>query len=112
MSNEHQDRFRTRAASRAYRDGLKAIDWSIKAPERQKKAPPPPKRGDFSAPMVAGDYAAYDCPVTGKPIEGRAAHRENLKKTGCRLLEKGESREAPKRYEERKSESIDKILSE
>jgi hypothetical protein len=27
------------------------------------------------------DYQAYDCPITGEIIEGRASHRENLKKT-------------------------------
>jgi hypothetical protein len=36
------------------------------------------------------DYEVYRCPVTDKPIEGRRAHSENLKRTGCRLLEKGE----------------------
>lgn len=48
---------------------------------------------DWSAPthtIIATDYSAYECPVTGRMIEGRAAHRENLKQHGCRLLEKGE----------------------
>lgn len=44
-----------------------------------------------SAPYVVGDYAPYECPVTGKMIEGRRQHLENLKETGCRLLEPGES---------------------
>lgn len=43
------------------------------------------------APAVRGDYAGYSCPVTGKWIEGRRAHEENLKRTGCRVLEPGES---------------------
>lgn len=42
------------------------------------------------APMVQPDYAGYTCPITGDWIEGRRAHQENLKKHGCRLLEKGE----------------------
>lgn len=70
------------------------------------------KRAGFPTPQIAGDYEVYDCPITGKPIEGKAAHRENLKRNNCRLLEKGESRDAPKRYEARKTESIDRILSE
>lgn len=39
---------------------------------------------------ISSDYGVYDCPVTGEMIEGRYAHRENLKSKGCRLLEKGE----------------------
>lgn len=50
----------------------------------------------LSAPMVRGDYEGYSCPVTGKWIEGRRAHEENLKKHGCRLLEPGETEAARK----------------
>lgn len=45
----------------------------------------------IEAPMVVADYAPYSCPITGRPVEGRRAHTENLKKHGCRLLEPGES---------------------
>lgn len=48
---------------------------------------------DFSAPLniqIARDYEAYECPVTGNMIEGRSAHRENLKQHGCRVFEPGE----------------------
>lgn len=45
----------------------------------------------IEAPMVLGDYAPYSCPITGRPVEGRRAHIENLKKHGCRILEPGES---------------------
>lgn len=44
----------------------------------------------ISAPRIIGDYEGYDCPVTGKRIEGRKAHRENLARQGCRILEPGE----------------------
>jgi len=44
----------------------------------------------LSAPRVIGDYPGYRCPVTDKWIEGRAAHEENLKRTGCRVFEPGE----------------------
>lgn len=40
--------------------------------------------------FVQGDYHRYRCPVTGKPITSRKEHEENLKRTGCRLLEAGE----------------------
>jgi len=44
------------------------------------------------APMgfVQGNYAPYECPVTGKMIDGRKAHEENLARHGCRILESGE----------------------
>lgn len=45
----------------------------------------------ISAPFVRGDYQAYDCPITGKRIEGKRAHEENLKQHGCRILEPGET---------------------
>lgn len=51
---------------------------------------------DFVMPRIhiASDYKAYDCPVTGRMIEGRRAHQENLKRTGCRLLEPGEKEQS------------------
>lgn len=53
---------------------------------------PAPLPTEFTPPRIhlALDYKAYSCPVTGKPVEGRRAHQENLKRTGCRLLERGE----------------------
>lgn len=40
--------------------------------------------------QIAKDYEGYNCPVTGKWIEGRTAHKENLKRQGCRVFEPGE----------------------
>ena len=51
----------------------------------------------LAAPAVLGDYAPYTCPITGKIIEGRAAHKQNLARHGCRVLEPGESRDVSKR---------------
>lgn len=50
----------------------------------------------FSAPAVRGDFAPYKCPITGTLIEGRVAHRENLARHGCRVLEAGEVETARK----------------
>lgn len=47
-----------------------------------------------SAPRVISDYEGYLCPVTDKWIDGRAAHIENLKRTGSRVLETGEKEAA------------------
>ena len=44
----------------------------------------------ISAPAIVMDYAGYQCPITDKWIEGKRAHRENLAKHGCRVLEPGE----------------------
>lgn len=49
------------------------------------------------APAVRGDYAGYECPVTGKWIEGRKAHKENLARHGCRVLEPGETQALTRR---------------
>lgn len=44
----------------------------------------------ISAPRVVADYPGYNCPVSGRWVEGRRAHEENLKRTGCRVREEGE----------------------
>jgi putative FmdB family regulatory protein len=62
-----------------------------------------------SAPMVIGDYPGYECPVSGAWIEGRKAHQENLKRTGCRILEPGET-DNNKRQLERENEALDQRL--
>mgnify|MGYP003677566096 FL=1 len=74
-----------------YKKRYAAIDWSVKmAFEPQLVENTTSVRSELSMPMVSMDYKAYECPVTGKTIEGRAAHQENLKCTNCRLLEPGE----------------------
>lgn len=57
----------------------------------------------IGAPFVMRDYAGYSCPVTGKWIEGRKAHRENLARTGCRVLEPGETESAVRRRQEQEA---------
>ena len=52
------------------------------------------------APNVQGDYPGYECPVTGRWIEGRKAHQENLERHGCRVLEKGETEDQKRRLAE------------
>lgn len=67
---------------------------------------PRPRTG----PILLSDYSAYDCPVTGKPVEGRYAHSENLKRQDCRLLEKGETREQGRRVQESFDAGMDRVL--
>lgn len=59
-----------------------------------------PMLRQLSAPFVRGDYAAYDCPITGKRIEGRRAHEENLARHGCRVYESGETEAFLKRQQQ------------
>lgn len=68
-------------------------------------------RRSRNGPYIAKDYEGYQCPVTDKWVEGRSAHRENLKRTGCRLLEKGESRDAAKKLNESYEGNLQRIVS-
>lgn len=58
----------------------------------------------LSAPAVRGDYQAYDCPITGKRIEGRRQHEENLRLHGCRVLEPGETQSARTNHSRQEAE--------
>lgn len=64
-----------------------------------------------SAARVIADYAPYTCPITGKLIEGRAAHRENLAQHGCRVLEPGEAERAA-RVRRESDEQVENALAE
>lgn len=65
----------------------------------------------ISAPMVIADYAGYDCPITGDWIEGKKAHKENLARHGCRILEPGE-RESLSRRKQAHDEALDRSVEE
>jgi hypothetical protein len=49
--------------------------------------------------FVMGDLPAYESPVDGRVIEGRAQRREDLRRTGCRPWEgrEQETKEAQRR---------------
>lgn len=44
---------------------------------------PIPEREGVCMPQVLSDTPEYISPVTGKPVDGRAARREDLKRSGC-----------------------------
>ena len=57
------------------------------------------------------DIEPYACPVTGKMITSRKQHEENLRRTGSRVLEKGEMQEYQRRRqaeEQRLEQSIER----
>lgn len=83
------------------------------------KPDPLPKKFVMPRIMVVRDYEGYQCPVTDKWIEGRKAHSENLKRTGCRLLEKGEHehaarerKDADKRLEKTIDVAVEKTVAQ
>lgn len=76
------------------------IRWGAHIIASKNYAAPSPHRSDFPTPRVSGDFAAYDCPITGKSIEGRVAHEENLKRNDCRILEPGEKEDNARRGRE------------
>ena len=50
---------------------------------------PAPRRPSVF-PMIARDIPEYVSPVTGRPVDGRAARREDLKRSGCREVDPSE----------------------
>lgn len=73
----------------------------------------------LTAARVVADYQGYECPVTGTWVEGRAAHRENLARHGCRVLEAGEKAEMTRRKAAEESaldasieRTVDRLISE
>ena len=67
-------------------------------------------RSDLPRPMISSDFKAYDCPITGKMIEGRAAHAENLKRNDCRILESGEKEHNTKTGREYAEKAMDTAI--
>jgi len=55
--------------------------------------------------FIQDDYEPYECPITGKPVSGRAAHRANLSRYGCHIPESGENERVLK-IRERKTEEL------
>ncbi len=73
----------------------------------------------ISKPMVAVDYPAYQSPSTGKWVEGKKAHLEDLKRSNCRIFEPGERQDAERRRVEADKaadtfidNSVDKVFAE
>lgn len=65
---------------------------------------------NFSKPMEA-----YECPVTGKIISSVQAHKDNLARTGCHIVEPGEDRDAAiraKRNDDLLDAQLDKSLDQ
>jgi len=66
-------------------------------------------RRSISAPMFSVDNTGYTCPVTGDWIGSKTAHKENLAKHGCRVLEAGETDQA-RRVRQEQDQKLDKAI--
>ena len=82
----HEDRFRTGATDKAYKEGYSAIDWS--AGKRRRKAA---VKKNVAAPMILSDIEGFMEPGGtvengGQYIEGRRALREYEQKNGVRQI--------------------------
>lgn len=74
-----------------------------------------PSERQLSAPAIVPDYPGYSCPVTGRWVEGRRAHEENLARQGCRVLETGETEQAVResqRVERELDRSVDQTVEQ
>ena len=63
------------------------------------------------APFIQPDIPAYNCPITGRRIEGRKEHERNLALHGCRVLEKGETERAS-RIRKEQDEALEDSIAE
>jgi putative FmdB family regulatory protein len=95
---------------------LLTFDAFHKVDDRGSVTPCPTCRSAWTARQITAaritpDYAGYHCPVTGKWVEGRVAHEENLKRHGCRLLEPGETAAVPK-YHAAQEAALDSALDQ
>ena len=93
-----------------YKDNYDKIKW-----DRTPKPEPVTvrfvsKRSHLNMPYIAGDYKAYECPITGKTIDGRVEHEENLRKHGCRIHEAGEFEDVKKNGQKRINASVDAAI--
>jgi len=98
----------------SYKANYDDIKWTAVPHARRAPIDYSDKRSHLAAPYVSGDYGAYDCPITGRTIDGRKEHRENLEAHGCRIHEKGEfedvKQNGQKRIEDARDAAIDKSV--
>jgi|TARA_R110000824_G_scaffold3261_4_gene15515 hypothetical protein len=93
-----------------YGDKYDDIEWTAKPRSRIVQADYSSKRSHLAAPYVVGDYKPYACPITGKTIDGRKEHRDNLEAHGCRVHEKGEFEDVKKNGKKRVEASMDAAI--
>ena len=93
-----------------FKDNYDKIKWDKTIQVKKVAVSNNSKRSHLNMPYIAGDYKPYDCPITGKSIDGRVEHEENLKKHGCRIHEAGEFEDVKKNGQKRINASIDAAI--
>ena len=93
-----------------YEDNYAAIKWDLTPLPVKERVVHDSHRSHLAMPYVAGDYKPYDCPVTGKEIDGRREHEDNLRLHDCRIHEKGELEDVKKNGQKRINASIDAAI--
>ena len=61
--------------------------------------------------LIWSDLPAYESPIDGRIIEGRAQRREDLKRNGCREYDPGMKQDA-KRNNQENNAQLDRIIGE
>jgi hypothetical protein len=56
------------------------------------------------------NYKPYKCPITGRTIDGKREHNENLQLHGCRIHEKGEFEDVKKNGKKRTEAAMDAAI--
>ena len=93
-----------------YGDKYASIKWTAKPRAEKVQLDYSSKRSHLAAPYVAGDFQPYACPITGKTIDGRKEHKNNLETHGCRVHEKGEFEDVKKNGKKRIEASMDAAI--
>ena len=93
-----------------YGDRYDDIEWTATPRSQRVHVDYSSKRSHLAAPYVVGDYKPYACPITGKTIDGRKEHRDNLEAHGCRVHEKGEFEDVKKNGKKRVEASMDAAI--
>ena len=93
-----------------YKENYDKIKWSKKPFKRKQQIDFSSNRSHIAMPYISGDYKPYKCPITGRTIDGKREHNENLQLHGCRIHEKGEFEDVKKNGKKRTEAAMDAAI--
>jgi|TARA_R110000744_G_scaffold171713_1_gene290225 hypothetical protein len=94
----------------SYKSNFDKIKWTGTQLPLRKRPYDGAHRSHLAMPYISGDYKPYECPVTGKVIDGRREHEENLRLHDCRIHEKGEFEDVKKNGQTKINAEIDAAI--
>lgn len=94
----------------SYKSNFDKIKWTGTQLPLRKRPYDGAHRSHLAMPYISGDYKPYECPVTGKVIDGRREHEENLRLHNCRIHEKGEFEDVKKNGQAKINAEIDAAI--